>query len=668
MINNQFTNQHIAVFGAGRLGKHIINSFLDLGYMVDIYDITKKAVLEFESLPQVQTFLITQNTAEDYNLIKTRINQLGFAYSGAFHTYIYNSDHFRNWMKLMYGSCNYFGIMGTILTYNRELVEGNIKEEDPLLNLEEIDKNGGYVKTKALMEYAVKDYMQEHPEVKIFIPKSMHILGPGWIPGISPAYFRTLELIPELIKGRVLLPFLGESRDQIVDVRDLGKIIALAMHKKFVGGLNIVNPEIITEKKYHEILHTQLKKLGIVNHNQVFKVGYKFLNSIQHAFNMLFDFVVSTKKLEALLEYNYNFIPVEESLMSSLNEALSDIKLHKGDPDVAQKMDAGEPTQLQKAITNLRTLNKSDMVIESFLWDKFKNLFFPYSTHARMFRFESLEKAGVISKLSHYDLDNAKRIAVASAFPAIFSRLAWFKEAAQIHTAILEMDSNSSGIEDYQQELENYFRVPEISKQVENEVRARTERGLEALVSLPDVGVIVELGAGYCGNLKYMHSNYPHTPKCIGLDYAESINFFQPLVKKIWPEFWSDLSLLSVDMTNSVEFVPQLVDKILEQLGRISTSNKNVAIYAQGLLKYLLPENQNKLFADVFEIAKRVKPSFGSKFSIVLADNKFAQSGDVISEINGTGSNLQIKETFLAHLQNLGWSVSQENGVIILEA
>lgn len=336
------TQKHIAIFGGGRTGIEITLELAELGCFIDVYD--KNSNLIFEIPNKFKKQIKLHSISNDSNLAKLQLqSQLNknaiTKYDSIFHTFLYTAEDFQNFITIAKGFSNHFGTIGTVLTIDRQSDTGILNENSPKIISDQININGGYAAGKRLLEIAIEKFTKSNPDKQFFIPKTLHIVGKGWVPGICSPNFRDNNLINTLENCNIWLPKGGDILYQMIDGKNLAEYIALGITKKLSGDFIIINDQIISASEYYNILADILGKKLEINNLEI--------ESVPDTYMMLLDWVCNIKKLQEALERELAFIPHSETLAKSL------ITLQKI-PERAR----GEPSEVWKKM-NIEPLPES---------------------------------------------------------------------------------------------------------------------------------------------------------------------------------------------------------------------------------------------------------------------------------------------------------------------
>lgn len=305
----QNPRKHIAIFGAGRTGLGISEQLAKMGVCIDLFDTHSKK--EISNTQNIKIHKISENP-KLARLMLSHIMEQNYIknFDSIFHTFLYTAHDFRNFTEITSGFTNHLGTIGTILTFDRQLDRGVLDETKPKISTDNIWINGGYTQGKRELELAIERFQTHNPHIKFFLPKTFHILGEGWVPGICPPHFRDLNLINQLQSGEIYLPMYGDILYQIIDISDLSKYIALGILKQLHGDYIIVNPKIITAREYYE-------NLTFILGSQI-DILEKPISQIFDTKIMLLDWVCSVDRLQKALGFELVFESHDKTLRDSL--------------------------------------------------------------------------------------------------------------------------------------------------------------------------------------------------------------------------------------------------------------------------------------------------------------------------------------------------------------
>ena len=327
--------KHIAIFGAGRTGLKISQELSKMGFFVDLFDThSKKDISKTEN---IKIYKISENPKLARLTLKYVMEQNYIKnFDTIFHTFLYTAQDFKNFTEIVDGLTSHLGTIGTILTFDRQADRGILVETKPKISIDDIWINGGYTQGKRELELAIEAFQILNPNIKFFLPKTFHILGEGWVPGICPPFFRDLNLINQLLSSQILLPDNGNILYQIVDIKDLSRYIALGIAKQLDGDFIIVNPTVISAFEYYQQLAFGLGKN--------LQVSDKTISQINDTKIMLLDWVCSIDKLRNALGEALTFQDHQSTLNASLDYLLS-----LSHSDIWHRMNVGHSPE----ITNL---------------------------------------------------------------------------------------------------------------------------------------------------------------------------------------------------------------------------------------------------------------------------------------------------------------------------
>lgn len=345
MIGTVYTpNKLVGIFGGGRTGKAIALALVEMGYMVDIFDFKKVEMGENSNVKVYTIDSNSQNTIETLNLALQSRGCIG--YQSIFHTFLYNAIDFEKFIEIVDNFSNHFGTIGTILTYARTKKKEVLTEQTAKPRLSDISFYGGYSKGKYQLDLAIKNYQIERPNKKFFLPKTFHIVGDGWLPGVCPPYFRDYTITRKIRSGVIELPFAGQNIYQLIDAEDLAIRIAWGIHLQLEGEYNIVNPETITAKQYYQILANII--------NMEVEIVDMPISEITETKIMLLDWLCDCNKIKLAIPEELSFQTYTNSLTKSVNYLQQQLEqkpsLGTARSDIWQKMNLGKMPNISHLI------------------------------------------------------------------------------------------------------------------------------------------------------------------------------------------------------------------------------------------------------------------------------------------------------------------------------
>ena len=333
------SKKHIAIFGAGRTGLGISEQLIKMRIHIDLFDTHFKA--NISNTQNINIHKISENPKLARLMLKNVMEQNSIkSFDSIFHTFLYTAQDFANFTEITSGLTSHLGTIGTILTFDRQIDGGILDETKPKINESNIQINGGYTQGKRELELAIEKFQILNPDIKFFLPKTFHILGAGWVPGICPPYFRDLGLINHLNTNQIYLPKNGDILYQIVDVEDLAKYIAMGIAKHLDGDFIILNPAIITAKDYYE-------GLGFILGRQV-HILEKPISQITDTKIMLLDWVCDTDKIQKALQADLIFTGHKDTLEKSIKYLAAHSSSNFNRSDIWERMNKGQSPDLTK--------------------------------------------------------------------------------------------------------------------------------------------------------------------------------------------------------------------------------------------------------------------------------------------------------------------------------
>jgi hypothetical protein len=141
--------------------------------------------------------------------------------------------------------------LDTLMTYNPKTWEKMNIEHDIFWN--------DYQFQKRLSEILLQKHCSIQ-KIKLFVPETFHILGPGFGIGISGPYFRMNQqtLKQYIEQDTLIIP--SNKPKVIIDNDDFARFVVLGVLENRSGFYPIYNPAPITPKKYYTLMNN---KLGI---------------------------------------------------------------------------------------------------------------------------------------------------------------------------------------------------------------------------------------------------------------------------------------------------------------------------------------------------------------------------------------------------------------------
>lgn len=334
--------KHIAIFGAGRTGLIIAHYLASMGGLIDLFDTHSKA--NISNTQSIKIHKISENPKLARLMLKYVMEQNSIkSFDSIFHTFLYTAQDFSDFTEITSGFTSHLGTIGTILTFDRQSDRGILDETKPKINESNIQINGGYTQGKRELELAIEKFQILNPDIKFFLPKTFHILGAGWVPGICPPYFRDLGLINSLSNNQIYLPKNGDILYQIVDVEDLAKYVAMGIAKQLNGDFIILNPAIITARDYYE-------SLAFILGRQV-HILEKPISQITDTKIMLLDWVCDTDKIQKALQTDLIFTDHKDTLEKSikyLSTQATHSPINFNHSDIWERMNKGQSPDLTK--------------------------------------------------------------------------------------------------------------------------------------------------------------------------------------------------------------------------------------------------------------------------------------------------------------------------------
>ena len=310
-----------------------------MGGLIDLFDTHSKA--NISNTQSIKIHKISENPKLARLMLKYVMERNSIkSFDSIFHTFLYTAQDFADFTEITSGFTCHLGTIGTILTFDRQLDRGILDETKPKIRTDNIWINGGYTQGKRELELAIEKFQILNPEIKIFLPKTFHILGAGWVPGICPPYFRDLGLINHLNNNRVYLPKNGDILYKIVDVEDLAKYIAMGIAKQLDGDFIILNPAIISARKYYE-------SLAFILGGQV-SILEKPISQITDTKIMLLDWVCDTDKIQKALQTDLIFTGHKDTLEKSIKYLAAHSSSNFNHSDIWERMNKGQSPDLTK--------------------------------------------------------------------------------------------------------------------------------------------------------------------------------------------------------------------------------------------------------------------------------------------------------------------------------
>jgi len=299
------SNNIVAIFGAGRTGLALAKELVKLEYSVDLYDIEDK---NLELQKQIKFHKISTDSDLAKLQLQLEIERNGQNYESIFHTFLYTAADFENFINITGSFSQHFGTIGTVLTMDRTQDRGLLNENSPKLALENLCQNGGYAAGKRKLEIAIENWKIQNPNTKFFTADTFHIAGEGWVPGNSFPYFRNHTILDHIKTGQIWLPKAGDILHQIIDQRDLAKLIAQGITNKLHGGFIILNPKIITVAEYFDEI------ANIIMPDKTLVINELETNQVTDTLMMLLDWVCDIEKFQKAIGEEIKFQTHSETL------------------------------------------------------------------------------------------------------------------------------------------------------------------------------------------------------------------------------------------------------------------------------------------------------------------------------------------------------------------
>lgn len=211
------------------------------------------------------------------------LDKLNETWDAVFDVYTFGREQAEETRRRFKDKTGHLFVMSSTLVYNRsKLSYDRIK---PSHKLAEKGSQGGYVNHKVELE----EYWNSIDDMNWTILRPYHIIGRGSFLGCLPPHNRDPYLIGEIRKGKIDLCDGGRVPINIVNPKDIGRVVLSTIGKNFGKKYNVVNPEEVIARDYYlkvaELLGRGLE-IGNTTGENIWDSGDWKLTTLPHLYDV----------------------------------------------------------------------------------------------------------------------------------------------------------------------------------------------------------------------------------------------------------------------------------------------------------------------------------------------------------------------------------------------